>query len=287
MRWRGAGPPVVRWRCLCFWLCGAGVASAQEKESSGAAARTLPTPQSSSINMLRIRERGVEGLRGRLAREMRVVLTRRHPDEGGRLRRRHRCGARQQSNAEAKRRGFADRAAFYVQDVFKADLSQQRDNALLLPAMMMNLRRRFSRKRSPAPASSRTITISTTGMPTTRSPSRAGEREDHRHPSGDDHLWICPARVGGNARADRAGRAVRPRVAPELPIAHRQRGTFRKGREAQPTPACGAKRSASRSSRAARAEILPATAQGDAMHGTVELGGCKTAKWTAQASLTS
>src|SRR5688572_11275063 len=45
------------------------------------------------------------------------------------------------SNAEAKRLGIGDRAAFHVQDVFKADLSKASVITLyLLPSMMVNLR---------------------------------------------------------------------------------------------------------------------------------------------------
>ena len=44
------------------------------------------------------------------------------------------------SNAEAKRRGVADRASFQVQDVFKADLGRATVVTLyLLPSMMLNL----------------------------------------------------------------------------------------------------------------------------------------------------
>jgi hypothetical protein len=46
-----------------------------------------------------------------------------------------------QSNAEAKRSGLADKVAFHVQDVFKADLSKATVITLyLLPSMMVNLR---------------------------------------------------------------------------------------------------------------------------------------------------
>jgi hypothetical protein len=45
------------------------------------------------------------------------------------------------SNAEAKNRGVADRAAFYVQDVFKADIGKATVVTLyLLPNMMLDLR---------------------------------------------------------------------------------------------------------------------------------------------------
>ncbi len=45
------------------------------------------------------------------------------------------------SNAEAKKRGVAERASFYVQDVFKADISKATVVTLyLLPGMMMDLR---------------------------------------------------------------------------------------------------------------------------------------------------
>src|SRR5882672_7913920 len=45
------------------------------------------------------------------------------------------------SNAEAQKRGIADRAAFYVQDVFKADIGKATVVTLyLLPNMMLDLR---------------------------------------------------------------------------------------------------------------------------------------------------
>jgi len=54
------------------------------------------------------------------------------------------------SNGEAKKRGVADRAAFYVQDVFKADISKATVVTLyLLPGMMINLRPKILKELKP------------------------------------------------------------------------------------------------------------------------------------------
>lgn len=54
------------------------------------------------------------------------------------------------SNGEAKKRGIADRAAFYVQDVFKADISKATVVTLyLLPGMMINLRPKILKELKP------------------------------------------------------------------------------------------------------------------------------------------
>src|SRR6476646_10792598 len=54
------------------------------------------------------------------------------------------------SNSEAKQRGIADRAAFYVQDVFKTDISKATVVTLyLLPQMMLDLRPKILKELKP------------------------------------------------------------------------------------------------------------------------------------------
>jgi len=189
-----------------------------------------------------------------------------------------------QSNAEAKRRGIADRAAFYVQDVFKADLSRATVITLyLLPSMMMNLRSK----------------IFTEAKPGTRVVSHDYHFDDWYAdeqitfdvpekekitgvPRATLHLWIIPARVGGKWQVQVEG-------GEQYEIALRQNYQSVAGK------AEGAGKTAKLTFASVRGEDIrftlvdrgarrtfTGTAQGDAMHGTVDIGGGKTAKWTAK-----
>lgn len=189
----------------------------------------------------------------------------------------------QKSNSDAKRLGVADRASFAVQDVFKADLSRASVITLyLLPAMMMNLRPKILAEAKPG---TRVVSHDyhfddwysddqiTFDVP---------EKEKITGvPKATIHLWIVPARVNGKWQVQIEGgeqyeislRQKYQNVSGAEPAGRNAKLTFvsLRGEEIRFSIAeKGGRRSFS------------GTAQGDAMQGTVELSGGKTARWTAR-----
>ena len=103
------------------------------------------------------------------------------------------------SNASAKKFGIEDRAAFYVQDVFKADLSRASVVTLyLLPAMMMNLRNKiFSELRPGARVVSHDYHFGDWEADD-RITFDVPEKEPiNGVPSATLYLWTIPAKVSG------------------------------------------------------------------------------------------
>ena len=113
------------------------------------------------------------------------------------------------SNSEAKKRGIADRAAFQVQDVFKADLGKATVVTLyLLPGMMVNLRPKLLKELRPG---TRVVSHDyhfgdwaaddqyTWDVP---------EKEKvNGVPRATVYLWIIPAKIAGRWRLDLAAPA--------------------------------------------------------------------------------
>jgi hypothetical protein len=189
------------------------------------------------------------------------------------------------SNAEAKRLGIADRAAFHVQDVFKADLSKASVITLyLLPSMMVNLRPKIFLEAKPGTrVVSHDYSFGDEWKPDDTITLDVPEKEKvNGVPKATILLWIVPAKVGGqwqvqvegaesydltlrqayqviSGSANAAGRTMKVNV-----------GGLR-GEDIQFTVNDGAAR------RQFRGKVA-----GDAMQGTVDLGGGKTARWTAR-----
>jgi hypothetical protein len=265
-------------------LC-AGRALAQEKEIERTGGPYVPTPQIVVDQMLRIANVGPKDFVVDLGSgDGVIVLTAATQMKASGYGVDIDAGLVKQSNAEAKRRGIADRAAFYVQDVFKADLSRASVITLyLLPSMMMNLRAK----------------IFTEARPGTRVVSHDYHFDDWHSdeqitfdvpekekitgvPRATIHLWIIPARVGGKWHVQIEG-------GEQYEVALRQKyqaltgNAEAVGRPAKLTLANlqGEDIRFTLVDRGTRRNFT-GTAKGDAMQGTVELGGGKTARWTAQ-----
>ncbi|MBI3043646.1 MAG: methyltransferase domain-containing protein [Betaproteobacteria bacterium] len=108
----------------------------------------------------------------------------------------------EQSNAAAKLRGVADRAAFYVQDVFKADISKATVVTLyLLPDMMLDLRPKILGELKPG-----TRVVSHDyhfgdWQPDDEYTWDVPEKEAvNGVPRATVYLWLVPARVAGRWR---------------------------------------------------------------------------------------
>ena len=103
------------------------------------------------------------------------------------------------SNAEAKRRGIADRASFHVQDVFKADIGKASVVTLyLLPGMMVNLRPKILADLKPG---TRVVSHDyhfDDWTPDDQYTWDVPEKEKvNGIPRATVYLWIVPARVAG------------------------------------------------------------------------------------------
>ena len=104
------------------------------------------------------------------------------------------------SNAEAKRRGIADRASFQVQDVFKADLSRATVLTLyLLPSMMTSLQAKVFNELKPGTrVVSHDYHFGDEWQPDDYVTFDVPEKEKvNGVPRATIYLWRVPARIGG------------------------------------------------------------------------------------------
>jgi hypothetical protein len=277
---------IVRALLTCVAMFGpATITSAQEKEVERTGGPYVPTPQIVVDQMLRLASVGAQDFVLDLGSgDGVIVLTAASQLKASGYGVDIDAALVQKSNAEAKRLGIADRASFAVQDVFKADLSRASVITLyLLPSMMMNLRPKILNEAKPG---TRVVSHDyhfddwysddqvTFDVP---------EKEKITGiPRATLHLWIVPARVGGKWQVQVEG-------GERYELALRQRYQAISGN------AEAAGRAAKIASASLRGEeirftvpdrsarrIFSGTAQGDAMQGTVDLGGGKTAKWTAK-----
>jgi hypothetical protein len=104
------------------------------------------------------------------------------------------------SNGEAKKRGVADRAAFHVMDVFKADISKATVVTLyLLPGMMANLQPKiFGELRPGTRVVSHDYHFGDDWRPDDQYTWDVPEKEKvNGVPRATVYLWIIPAKVAG------------------------------------------------------------------------------------------
>jgi phospholipid N-methyltransferase len=114
------------------------------------------------------------------------------------------------SNNEAKKRGIADRAAFHVMDVHKADLGRASVVTLyLLPGMMIDLRQKiFSELKPGTRVVSHDYSFGDEWLPDEQYTWDVPEKEKvNGVPRATVYLWIIPAKVAGRWRLDLAAPA--------------------------------------------------------------------------------
>jgi hypothetical protein len=261
-------------------------AAAQEKEIERSGGPYVPTPQIVVDQMLRLANVGPKDFVVDLGSgDGVIVLTAASQMKAAGFGVDIDAALVRQSNAEAKRLGIADRASFAVQDVFKADLSRASVITLyLLPSMMVNLRPKIFNEARPG---TRVVSHdyhfdewSSDDQITFDVP----EKEKITGiPRATIYLWVVPARVAGKWQVQVEG-------GEHYEVALRQRYQTLSGNvEAAGRPPArityatlrGEEIRFSVADRGAQ-RTFRGTAQGDAMQGTVELGGGKTAKWTAR-----
>ena len=189
-----------------------------------------------------------------------------------------------QSNAEAQRLGLADRAAFYVQDVFKADLSKATVITLyLLPGMMVNLRPKIFLEPKPG---TRVVSHDyhfDEWQPDDQIVLDVPEKEKvNGVPKATISLWIVPAKVGGRwsvqldgADAYAANLRQAYQVLDGTLVASGKALKITSGRMR------GDEINFTVNEGSARRQFRGMVA-GDGMQGTVDLGGGRTARWTAK-----
>ena len=104
-----------------------------------------------------------------------------------------------QSNARARTLGVADRAAFQVQDVFKADLGRATVVTLyLLPAMMAKLRPKLFNELRPGTRVVSHDYLFDAWRPDDQTEFHVPEKEEVMGlPTAHVYLWLVPARVAG------------------------------------------------------------------------------------------
>jgi hypothetical protein len=191
------------------------------------------------------------------------------------------------SNGEAKKRGVADRAAFYVQDVFKADISKATVVTLyLLPGMMINLRPKILNDLRPG---TRVVSHDyhfDDWMPDDQFTWDVPEKEKiNGVPRATVYLWIIPARIAGRWQLNLATPAGE-----KLELALKQQYQNIDG----VVTGAGIKEQKLTQSRlsgnditfaypsAGDRHLFKGRISGDAMEGTLQLAGGKgTAKWAA------
>ena len=188
------------------------------------------------------------------------------------------------SNAEAKRLGVADRASFAVQDVFKTDLSRATVITLyLLPSMMVNLRPKIFLEAKPG---TRVVSHDYNfdeWQPDDQIVLDVPEKEKvNGVPRATISLWIVPEKVQGRWQLQVEG-------GPQYDVTLRQKYQSVNGHAS----AAGKEfRLASASLRGSDItfalfdggvrRIFKGTVKADGMAGAVDLGGGRSARWTAK-----
>ena len=187
------------------------------------------------------------------------------------------------SNAEAKRLGIADRASFYVQDVFKADLSKASVVTLyLLPSMMTNLRSKIYLEARPGTRVVSHDYIFEDWPSDDYIELEVPEKEMVTgSPTATIHMWIVPAQVGGRwqVEIERAEiyqvdlkqiyQLLRGSASARGRTARVSSGRLR-GNDIEFTMSEGAE-----------PRQFKGTVAGETMQGTVDLGGGRVAGWKA------
>lgn len=188
------------------------------------------------------------------------------------------------SNAEAKRLGIADRAAFYVQDVFKTDLSKASVITLyLLPSMMASLQPKIFLEARP-------------GTRVVSHDYNFGEWKPDDHieidvpekekvngvPKASILLWIVPAQVAGRWQVQMEGAELYDLTLKQsYQVVSGSASAVGRSMPVNIGGLRGADIHFTVNDGAARRQFK-GTVAGDAMQGTVHLGGGKTARWSAK-----
>jgi hypothetical protein len=188
------------------------------------------------------------------------------------------------SNAQAKKLGIDDRVSFAVQDVFKTDVSKASVITLyLLPAMMANLKGKIFLEAKPGTRVVSHDYVFGDWAPDDYVILEVPEKEKiNGTPHATIYLWVVPAKIGGKWQVQMDGgepldltlkQTFQSVDAKAAAGAKPVKVTFAglRGKEINFTVLDGAVR-----------RNFTGSVEGDAMQGTVETGGGRSAKWTAK-----
>jgi hypothetical protein len=284
-RGRGALRKLLQVTACAAALCVASHVGAQEQEPERSGGPYVPTPQIVVESMLRIANVGAKDFVVDLGSgDGVIVLTAASQLKAAGYGVDIDPALVRYSNAEAARLGIAERASFHVQDVFKADLSRASVITLyLLPSMMINLRPKIFLEAKPG---TRVVSHDYSfdeWHPDEQIVLDVPEKEKiNGVPRATISLWIVPAKVQGKWKVQIEG-------AEQYELGLKQKYQILSG------SAEAAAKPAKLTYATLRGEDIrftvidgavrrnfKGTATGDAMQGTVELGGGKTAQWTAR-----
>jgi hypothetical protein len=188
------------------------------------------------------------------------------------------------SNAEAKRLGIDDRASFHVQDVFRTDVSRATVVTLyLLPSMMMDLRHKiFSEARPGTRIVSHDYGFDD-WLPDDQVTLEVPEKAKvNGVPRAYIYLWIVPEKVAGAWQVSiEGGERYDLTLTQKFQVLEGTASTRGKPARLGYADLRGEEISFSVVERGAR-RIFRGRASADAMHGTVDLGSGRSARWTAK-----
>jgi hypothetical protein len=190
------------------------------------------------------------------------------------------------SNAEAKRLGIGDRASFHVQDVFKADLSKATVITLyLLPSMMVNLRSKLFLEPRPGTRIVSHDYNFDEWQPDDSTILDVPEKEKiNGVPKATIMLWIVPAKVGGRWQVQIDG-ADQYELNLRQQYQHLNGSSANAGGRTLKVGSAGLRGEDihfTLNEGGARRQFRGTVSSADAMQGTVDLGGGRTARWTAK-----
>jgi hypothetical protein len=188
------------------------------------------------------------------------------------------------SNAEAKRLGIADRAAFHVQDVFKADVSKATVITLyLLPGMMVNLRSKlFLEPRPGTRIVSHDYNFDEWQPDDTITLDVPEKEKINGVPRATILLWIVPAKVSGRWQVQvDGGDAYEVSLKQQYQVLNGNVSAQGKSLKLGSSTLRGEEIRFTVNEGAARRQFK-GVVSGEDMQGTVDLGGGRSARWTAK-----
>lgn len=190
-----------------------------------------------------------------------------------------------QSNAEAKRSGLADKVAFHVQDVFKADLSKATVITLyLLPSMMVNLRSKIFLEAQPG---TRVVSHDYNfdeWRPDDQIVLDVPEKEKiNGVPKATILLWIVPAKVAGSWQVQlESGEKYELSLRQNYQVVNGTTTTSDGAASKLGQVAVRGKEITFALGEGNARRQFRGTVSGESMHGNVSLGSGRSARWTAK-----
>ena len=189
------------------------------------------------------------------------------------------------SNAQAKKLGIDDRVSFQVQDVFQTDLSRASVITLyLLPSMMSNLKGKIFLEAKPGTRVVSHDYVFGDWQPDNHVTLEVPEKEKiNGTPRATIYLWIVPAKVAGQWQIQvEGGEALDLTFKQDFQSVNARAATASgKGMKVSFTALRGKDIDFTLIDASARRHFV-GKVEAESMQGTVELGGGRSARWSAK-----